>query len=120
MAGIGGPFGNDYAARGRRWRDAIEHVISRWPEDPDLKDCSQLIRGLRQSAFSFVKQMIATGDISFFKEFGDRIDGKASQSIEHTGTMTYGHIEIPVEQRESGAVGEPAGAAARSNPESLH
>lgn len=75
------PIGNQNAIKGKRWRDAIEHVLERWPEQPDTENCLPLLRGLRIAAHKFVEKMIADNDIAFFREFGDRIDGKASQEL---------------------------------------
>lgn len=86
MAESGGQPGNQNAARGKRWRDAIEHCIECWPNEPDYENCLPLLRGLRMAAYGFVKKMIADNDIAFFREFGDRLDGKAHQSIDQTTT----------------------------------
>jgi len=79
---LGAPEGNQNAAKGKRWRDAIEHCVERWPEQPDLQNCLPLLRGLRIAARAFVEKMIADNDIAFFREFGDRLDGKAIQQID--------------------------------------
>jgi hypothetical protein len=77
----GAPEGNTNAARGKRWRDAIEHVIERWPDKPDTENCLPVIKGFRIAAYEFVGRMMADKDIAFFREFGDRADGKPSQTI---------------------------------------
>lgn len=83
---MGAPEGNTNAAKGKRWRDAIEHCVECWPDQPDLVNCLPLLRGLRVAARAFVEKMIIDQDIGFFKEFGDRLDGKSHQSIDQTTT----------------------------------
>lgn len=79
--GAGAPLGNHNATRGRRWRDAVEFAVAAWPKKPDCTDCSALIAGLRLAAHKFVGEMMTSKDISFFREFGDRLDGKPAQAI---------------------------------------
>jgi hypothetical protein len=73
------PIGNQNAARARKWRDAIERVLASWPDKPDTPLQSE--RGLHEAAFLFVSEMMNKKDLGFFKEFGDRLDGKPAQAI---------------------------------------
>lgn len=91
VAESGAQPGNNNAAKGKRWRDAIEHCAECWPNPPDTENCLPNLRGLRIAAYAFVKKMIEENDIAFFREFGDRIDGKAHQSIDQT-TQHSGEI----------------------------
>lgn len=77
----GAPIGNDNAARGTRWRAAIERAIDAWPEKPQ-GGANELMRGINDAAYAFVCKMMTDQDISFFKEFGDRIDGKPKQTMD--------------------------------------
>lgn len=79
MAG-GAPEGNQNAAKGRRWRDAVERAIEAWPDMPE-GEFGTLVQGLNKAAHAFVGKMMAESDIAFFKEFGDRLDGKTPQAI---------------------------------------
>jgi hypothetical protein len=81
----GAPLGNDNRARSKRWAAAIERAVEAWPNPPSDVDCSDLIKGLNAAAHAFVAKMLAEKDLGFFREFGDRIDGKAKQQIEATG-----------------------------------
>lgn len=85
---MGAPLGNDNAIRGKRWRDAIQEAIAVYPQEPDYINCLPFIAGLRRAAFEYVKRMMTEKDIAFFKEFGDRIDGRAAQSVEITADVT--------------------------------
>ena len=40
------------------------------------------MRGINAAAHAFVRKMMEDGDIAFFREFGDRLDGKPMQSME--------------------------------------
>lgn len=81
----GAPLGNDNRARSKRWAAAIERAVEAWPNEPSSENCNALIKGLNQAAHAFVGKMLAEKDIAFFREFGDRLDGKAKQQTEITG-----------------------------------
>jgi hypothetical protein len=72
------PLGNQNAAKGRRWANAVERAMNAWPEKPVSLEIN---KGLDEAAFEFVKQMMLDKDLGFFREFGDRIDGKPAQAI---------------------------------------
>ena len=59
-----------------------------------MENCLPLLRGLRIAAHAFVSKMIADNDIQFFREFGDRIDGKAAQSVDITADIKNRAAEI--------------------------
>jgi len=83
--GAGAPLGNQNAAKAKRWEAAIIRAIESYPDKPDCVDCSALIKGLNEAAYRFVKEMTDTNNIAFFKEFGDRLDGKSAQSVTLSG-----------------------------------
>ena len=78
MAERGAPLGNQNAAKGRQWRDAINRALSAWPEKAASLECS---RGITEAAYEFVAKLMAEKDIGFFRELGDRLDGKPAQAI---------------------------------------
>lgn len=78
-------IGNQNAAKGARWREAIERAINSWPES-HAGGSNELMRGINAAAHAFVRKMMEDGDIAFFREFGDRLDGKPKQSMEVSGT----------------------------------
>lgn len=84
MAGKGGTLGNQNAAKGARWREAIERAINAWPEAYD-GGANDFMKGINAAAHAFVKQMMTDGDIAFFREFGDRLDGKSRQQLDIGG-----------------------------------
>lgn len=91
------PVGNQNAAKGKRWRDAIERALIRASggENPyGAVEPAPGMKAIDDLADIFVAQCKA-GDLGFFKEFGDRFDGKAPQQI-HLGGDPDG---IPVAHR---------------------
>ena len=73
------PLGNQNAAKGRKWSAAIERALSK-------RAGKDLAEALDDLAEKFI-QAVETGDLQAFKEFGDRIDGKPSQPVEHSGDV---------------------------------
>lgn len=78
----GAPVGNQNAAKAKRWTAAIERILERWPEEPNTTDCTPFMQGLNKAAFAFVGEMMATKDVQFFREFGDRLEGKPAQTVD--------------------------------------
>lgn len=78
---VGAPLGNQNANRGTRWRDAIGRAIECWPEECKTGQ-NELMNGINKAAHVFVNKMILDEDIQFFKEFGDRLDGKSVATVE--------------------------------------
>jgi len=70
----GGQPGNNNAEKGRKWRDAINKAIAR-----DKQALERVAKALILKA--------EEGDIPAIKELGDRIDGKVSQELEHSGEV---------------------------------
>jgi hypothetical protein len=70
----GGQPGNDGGSKGRDWANAIRRALARRADSGGTVE-----GGLNVLADQFL-QAIADGGIAEFKEFGDRMDGKASQS----------------------------------------
>ena len=75
------PLGNQNAAKAKLWAAAIERVLSTYPGRPLDEDCSDIVKGLNKVAYEFVNNVMSKGDLGYFKEFGDRIDGKPSQLL---------------------------------------
>lgn len=74
----GAPLGNQNAVKGRRWSKAIERAMEAYPERAVSLECN---KGIDAAAYEFVHKMMVEKDLGFFKEFGDRSDGKAPQAI---------------------------------------
>lgn len=72
---MGAPRGNRNAARGTAWRDAIRKAVLR---DGKLDALAQALvaRALE-------------GDIAALREIGDRLDGKARQSVEFEAQQAF-------------------------------
>jgi hypothetical protein len=71
--------------KNRVWRDAIERAIARREGKLDLQGIDLLADKLLDTAFA--------GDMPAMKEFGDRIEGKAIQAVEHSGSIARTHEE---------------------------
>ena len=82
----GAPLGNTNAANAKKWQAAIERALASYPEKPNDDDCSDLIKGLNAAAYKFVTDMMtADNGLAYFKEFGDRIEGRPAQSMVLSG-----------------------------------
>lgn len=74
---MGAPLGNDNAAKGKKWRAAIDRAL----ETRSRVDGKEILDEL---ANVLITQALA-GEQWALKEFGDRIDGKAVQQTEISG-----------------------------------
>lgn len=81
MLAKGAPLGNKNAAKGAMWADALRMELAQ-----DKHRIRKLTRALLDKA--------EAGDVSALKELGDRLDGKANQSI---SGPNGGPIEAAVE-----------------------
>lgn len=73
MAEIGGQPGNQNAAKGRRWRDAIDRALAKRSKAAGTEELDRL-------AEQFLREVESQGIVGF-KELADRLDGKAAQEI---------------------------------------
>jgi hypothetical protein len=71
------PIGNDNAAKGTQWRDAIRVALA-------MRSKSEAKSALVKIAEALIAKA-EEGDLAAIKELGDRLDGKASQSVELSG-----------------------------------
>lgn len=77
MSIVGAPVGNKNAARGTRWRDAIDRAL-------DKVSRAESKEALDEIAEKLVREAMA-GNAEARREIGDRLDGKAIQRAELTG-----------------------------------
>lgn len=84
MATSGGQPGNQSAVRAKKWREAIMRALARKSGTVD--------QGLDAAADKLAKLAIDDGDKWAIEEIGDRIDGKAAQSVTHQGDEEGGPI----------------------------
>lgn len=79
---MGAPAGNQNAAKAKRWTAAIERALERRASGkPPPEDRSDLIKGLDEAASIFVYELFEKRDLAYFKELGDRAEGKTAQSV---------------------------------------
>lgn len=69
------PTGNQNASRGKVWRAAIERALER--RSKSRTDGIAEIDALAEQLLN----LVAAGDLSALREFGDRIEGKPAQVI---------------------------------------
>jgi hypothetical protein len=71
---VAAPLGNDNAAKGAEWRQAIKRALAH-------KAGATFREGLDKVATKLVDAAVEAGDQWAIKEIGERMDGKASQEI---------------------------------------
>lgn len=71
---MGAPVGNKNAAKAKVWHAAIMRALER------RKPADERIQAIDELADKLL-ELVAGGDLAALKEFGDRIDGKAHQSV---------------------------------------
>jgi len=76
------PLGNQNAVKGRRWSKAIERAVEAWPDKAVSLESN---KGIDAAAYEFVSELMGKKDLGFFREFGDRLDGKAAQQLTLSG-----------------------------------
>lgn len=83
------PIGNQNAAKAKQWTAAIERAIERLADpsiDPDKPiQRSPRAKGMDMLAEKFVAEHTKDNPMAFFKEFGDRLDGKPALQLVHSG-----------------------------------
>lgn len=91
------PIGNNNHGKAKRWASAIERALARKAtgETPD-DDRSDLMKGIDEAADAFVTAMFENKDLPYFKEFGDRIDGRPAQALAVSGDGEGGPIQSRV------------------------
>lgn len=70
------PKGNTNATRARQWRDALDYALNNYI------GCKKGM-ALREIAKTLISKAIE-GDMTAIREIGDRLDGKAHQTLEAT------------------------------------
>jgi hypothetical protein len=83
MAAKGGQIGNNNATKSKPFAEAIERALK-------LRSKTDQADALLKVAEALINQAQA-GDLAAIKELADRTDGKASQSVAVTGSMTVTH-----------------------------
>lgn len=73
MSQVGAPPGNQNAAKGRKWSEAVKRAIR-------AKYGKELDESLQDLATKLVNAADG-GDLQALKEVGDRIDGKPKQTV---------------------------------------
>ena len=77
----GAPLGNKNATKNKPWRDAIN-----WALENHENSQTERAQALRDIATKLIDQALQ-GDLVAMKELGDRVEGKAAQSVELSGAL---------------------------------
>lgn len=75
----GAPVGNKNATKNKAWEEALRRALL--AEDG---------KKLRDIADKLIEKALE-GDVSALREIGDRIDGKPTQALEHSGGLEVSH-----------------------------
>ena len=75
----GAPKGNKNATKGKPWRDAIDRALK--TREKSRVDGKEALDELAEKLLSLCDE----GDLQALKELGDRIEGKAAQSVVVSG-----------------------------------
>jgi hypothetical protein len=70
------PLGNNNASKGKRWAIAIERALRKRSKSDQMEALDDLAEKLLANC--------DTGDMAALKELGDRLDGKAAQTVDAT------------------------------------
>lgn len=112
------PYHNNGGKKEKYWRDALMVAIKRTDKEGRTV-LSKIAQKVVEAAMS--------GDMTAIKEIGDRIDGKAPQSLDVTT-----HNERPIEEltdielaafiarRSQGSAGTPAEKGSKAKPDPVH
>ena len=80
---MGAPVGNQNAAKAKVWHAAIMRAL-------DKRGAGDRVKALDELAGKLL-DLVGTGDLAALKEFGDRLDGKPAQAVEHGGSVEMQH-----------------------------
>lgn len=82
MANNGGaPKGNQNAAKGKRWQEALVKALAQYESKEDGIQMGQALCRIANK----VVELALSGDKDSIQEIGNRLDGKPAQALEHSG-----------------------------------
>jgi len=94
------PKGNTNARRGFEGRHALELALDdHYAEEP--KQRIGRIQTLVNMWRPIIEKALVEGDLAAMKEINDRLDGKAVQSIDHTGEILTKHRELTKKESDA-------------------
>jgi len=109
------PKGNSNAAKGREWANALERALKLYESKK-----RKISRGqaLERIANTVIEEAL-DGGMWAVQEIGNRMDGKAAQSVELSGSIEHKHVhELTDDQLAHIATGGSIGTADTSEGES--
>ena len=104
------PKGNRNAAKAKDWEAALRHELNNF-------ESSTIQRGLALRAIAKnVVEKAVEGDWNAIDEIANRLDGKHSQSIEHSGSFEHRHVQdLTDDELANIAAGSGAGIAEQAS-----
>lgn len=112
----GAPKGNNNAGKGRRWLSAIERALDKRSKRDQIEALDELAEQLLNKC--------AEGDLGALKELGDRLDGKAAQSLDITFEDITDATELTDQELASIAASSSTRTAkqarSKKKPDQLH
>lgn len=108
------PYHNNGGKKDKLWRDALMVAIKRTDSEGRV-----MLAKIAQK----VVEAACEGDMAAIKEIGDRIDGKAPQSLDVTNTyerpiesLTDAELAAFIARRSTGSVGTTAQTEGKNKP----
>lgn len=96
----GAPKGNTNARRGFDARHALEIALDEFYSE-EKKELIGRMRTLVNMWNPIIEKALVDGDLAALKEIGDRLDGRAVQSIDHTGEILTKHRELTKKESDA-------------------
>lgn len=82
------PLGNQNAIKAKRWSQAIDRALEKRSKAAGIEELDRLAEKFLDSIEEMTAATEKRGpDIGGFKELGDRLEGKPSQEIQHSGDV---------------------------------
>lgn len=109
------PKGNQNAAKAREWADTLKHELAEYQSKKRRIERGQALRAVAR----MVIDEALDGGMWAVQEIANRLDGKAAQAVEITGSIEHKHVhELTDDQLAHIATGGSIGIADPSEGES--
>jgi len=82
------PKGNQNAAKAREWADTLKHELAEYQSKKRRIERGQALRAVAR----LVIEEALDGGMWAVQEIGNRLDGKAAQAVELSGSIEHKHV----------------------------
>lgn len=107
----GGQPGNKNASKAKVWTAAIERALEKRTRSEQKEALDELAEKLLVQCES--------GNLQALQELGNRLEGKPTQHVDHSGQVNQTHTVIAVQHTDSWATGLFSDPAVAASEESL-